>query len=57
MHCGGPVLATHRRSKVKGGGHVHEWCGPVLGAVGLGSTMQQNLHAHVPQAGRVKLGT
>jgi len=40
QHCEEPVLATHRRSKVKGGGYVHEWCKPMMKAVRSLSTLQ-----------------
>merc|ERR1712166_1696022 len=40
VHGEEPVLATHRRSKVKGGGYVHEWCKPMMKAVRSLSTLQ-----------------
>jgi len=42
QHCEEPVLATHRRSKVKGGGYVHEWCKPMMKAMRSNSTIQPN---------------
>merc|ERR1719253_785639 len=53
VYCHERVLATHRRSKVKGGGYVHEWCKPLMGGAQIPTpipTPPQHLKSNTKQA-------
>merc|ERR1712166_1424540 len=52
VYCNERVLATHRRSKVKGGGYVHEWCKPLMGGAQIPTpipTPPQHLKSNTKQ--------